>query len=314
MAAPAAIDKAMTLKTMRFEPELVLGFEGDKVITFPAGLDRAHLFFGVGSGSETRGMVSFDQTRRTVRQALREAISIARAIDAPTGDHRVICERIRAFASRYGTLWNTPIPNPMPLALDDRKIDGSLLQWYRELLTLLDLYEMVPVAAGRREDRTLHERVQYVQDGATAAFVSRSREAFRLGRRDSAITVQPPWEAKPQVVDSWQLIHGKSTSLAWAILTAVCKAKLDGRIDIGLHPSERNSLAITPSGILPTLFARLWLDCLHREADATMVRLCQRPGCERRIPDRARADALYCGATCQKADRRRLRRLAVDGA
>jgi len=118
---------------------------------------------------------------------------------------------------------------------------------------------------------------------------------------------------KPQVAEPWQLIHGKRASLVWVILTAVCKAKLDDRIDIGLRPSERNSLTITPSGILPTLFTRLWLDCLHPGDGRNDGGLCHRPGCGAHIPDGARADALYCGATCQKADRYQLHRLAPAG-
>ena len=97
---------------------------------------------------------------------------------------------------------------------------------------------------------------------------------------------QPRRRAVPQVVEALaRQLHGKSTTLAPVIVTAVCKAKLDGRITICLHPSARNSLAITPSGVLPTLYARLWLDCLHQVTDTEMVRLCKRPGCENFISE-----------------------------
>jgi hypothetical protein len=269
----------------------------------------------VPSGSETRGWVHFDQSRRAVRQALNEAVKIARAIEkanaseAPLDEHLAIFERIRVFASRYGVLWGVAIPDPLPLRIDDRKIDGSMLQWYLELLTLLDVYELLPVASGEREDRKLHTRVRREKGDKVAVFTSKGREDFRLASRDQTITIQPPWEAKPQVVEPWQLVHGKSEVLAWVILTTICKAKLDHRINIGLHPSEKNSLAITPDGIIPTLFARLWLYSLRKDTNRDMVRLCQHPGCENTIPPGAYANKLYCGDTCQKADRRRLIRL-----
>lgn len=314
MAAPVAIDRVMTLKTMRFETELVVAIEGDDTITSVDDFHRVYLYLGVPSGSETSGQVFFDQSRQAVRLALNQAVKIARTIkkanctEAPVEEHLAIFERIRAFASRYGPLWGVAIPDPLPRRMEARKIDGSMLDWYRELLTLLDVYELVPVASGKREDRELRHRVTYEREDKVAVFTSRSGQRFRLASRDQTITVQAPWEVEPQFVDPWRLVHGKSTALAWVILTTICKVRLDGRINIGFHPSEPNSLAITPDGIGPTLYARLWLNSLNRETD--MVRLCQRPTCEKPIPAGARADAQYCDNTCQKADRRRLVRLA----
>lgn len=320
MTTPVTIDRAMTLKTTRFEPALELGIEDDDTIVSIEDLNRVHLYLGVPSGSGTRGEMQFDQSRRAVRQALNEAIRIARTIDtvngvsAPLAEHDAIFECIRAFASRYGALWGVPaIVGVLPRDMKARKIDGSMRQWYRELLTLLDVHELIPVASGKREDRALRGRVHDVEDGKVTVFISRASELFYLATRGQKIKVQLPWEPQPQLVESWQLAHGRSPALAWVILTTICKHRLDGRINIGLHPSERNSLAITPDGIGPTLFARLWLDALHRETNLTLVRMCQRPGCENPIPECARADAQYCGNTCQRTDRRRLVRLQSAG-
>jgi len=74
------------------------------------------------------------------------------------------------------------------------------------------------------------------------------------------------------------------------------------------------SITLTPNGIVPTLFVRVWLDTLSKYQEAAFVRTCQRPGCDNELPEGARPDKLYCGGTCQKADRRRLQRLDAAGA
>jgi hypothetical protein len=327
MTAPVAIDRVMTLTTMRFEkPDLIVAMEGNDTSQSLPDLERVHLYWGSETfGPETPEPVArlqLDQSRKAVRQALNESIRTARDVDAslaagPSDDvHWAIFERIRDFASRYGALWGVNLPDPMPRHPGDRKLAGSMLDWYRELLTLLDVSHLVSVASGKREDRTLRGRIADEQDGNVAVFRSRAGERYVLATRNGRITLQLPWEPEPRRVDPWALVHGRSPDLAWVILTAICKSRLDGRLNIGFHPSEHSSLAITPNGIGPTLFARLWLDCLHQwrdfqhhEGGPEMVRLCQRPECERPIAELARADALYCGGTCQKADRRRLRRL-----
>jgi len=317
MTAPVTINNVMTLKIMHFDPELDLAIEGSDEIGSIEDFERVHLYLGVGSGARTSGEVVYDQSRRAVRQALNEVLRIARDIEqanaaqAPVDSHLAIFERIRAFASRYGTLWGVAIPDRLPRNMEARKIDGSMLEWYREVLTLLDVYELVPVASGKRDDRAIRGRIGHEEhQGKVAVFTSRIGEKFGLATNSRKIVVQPPWEPSPQVVEPWKLVHGDSSALAWVILTTICKHRLDHRLNIGFHPSARNSLAITPDGIGPTLFARLWLDALVQETVLDMVRLCQHPRCENRIPERARADAQYCSNTCQKADRRRIQRLA----
>lgn len=306
MTTPATI---FTLKTRCVHPPLVLTWT-EGAASSPDVLDCPLLMWGASVDDAPRFEVAMNYSKRSVRQALSTALQIARDIRSTPGgvisDHDVYADRIADFATQFGTLWGDLLGGPISHDPEKRIVQGSLRDWYSELLDLLDAVELKNAIVGKRENRAFRKRLAYDEAGRKVFYLMHSKRPLFLASKGQAITIERPG-LPVQNLDMWDIAQGTSRLFGWATLSTMLETKLNGHINVGLHPTDMTSIAIMPSGILPTLFAQVWLDTLSRNTVVSFVRNCQGPNCNHELPAGSYANKRYCGIACQKADWRRLR-------
>lgn len=309
MKTPAS---TFTLKTRRFHPPLEVTWDGDQK-TPPDVLDRPLLVWGASIDEINRFEGFQDASKRSVGKALTEALGIARDIRRTPGgvisDHGKYADRIAAFATAFGSMWGDIPAGPIARDPERRLFRGSLRDWYTELLDLLDAVELKNAIVGKRENRAFRKRLVHDETGERIYYLMHSKQSLFLASKGQTVTIDRPGMA-PQTLDVWTIAQGTSRTFAWVTLSTLLETKLNGHINLGLHPTDVTSVAITPSGILPTLFAKVWLDTLARSGELSFVRTCQRPDCDIELPFGAYANKKYCSDRCRMVEKRRLHRLS----
>lgn len=291
----------LTLKTRTFHPGLTWGLHPDGAYKLHWGSpDDA----SVSSSQLYR--VTHGTTKRDVRKALSSFRKIARHY-ADGEDDQDLMTNVAQFATAYGSMWGEV---PRPSTRWARRTTGeSLADWKTEVLTFIDADDLHRTIGKGSYIRGLEKRVE-TQRVNDVVFRTSAGTQLTLSSDIKSATVQDPKDGSEQVVYPTEIAQLGGGRLNWMIFARLVESRLDGRLRLALDPSRRDNMAVTPTGIIPTIYARLLLDVLDRQDISALTRVCANPACEQVLPDEVRSDAIFCSDKCRKAASRRKAREA----
>jgi len=241
------------------------------------------------------GRLEMSERRSDVRRAVREFRDIARL--AETGsDSGIWMSRVPAFCEKYGTLMgDVPLEAP-------HLVIGTARDWQTTLSEFLDAYDVaLAIMRGNRKSKVA-DRITFDTDLCKVVFTWRDGRRLPVPGANETVTIQLPNEHSPRVIRLSELYrHGGDQQKLWAFFSGIVNQQLKEKLSLAIDPSIKGLPAIRPSGVLATVYARLWLDVVTKTTDTDLrpARTCAYPGCGANLPDNATSRRKYCGDDCR---------------